>query len=1135
MPVVYSTGLTEVLFHEGGTDYLLVTFGNFGTRANGADYFGRTLVEKNDINCISFAPRFPHWHPRQDISACIHAITDILKKYRIIVAYGDSMGGYGALKHADLLEAHIVIAGSPQFSIDPRDVPGDHRYRPYYDKSLHGDDMRIHAVPSEVAPIRRYALFDPLDADDMSNMLLISGIVDVRSFGLRYTSHYSARLLQSSDAFKQFIALAIAHQDEEMSAFLQVRRKQSWTYRLNLGRTCSMHGHMRTAESLFSSADQLGASAGDLQGALAEHYERRRDLDKAVESATRAKDMFPLHARGYWRLGRLLTKRWDLSDAEAMLRKAVELEPTVTEYHYDLWSFLNAQGRKADVVTLAYAAEPHFRLNAGFLRSLAALFSEFGELEQAEKWMRRASQIDNQLAVAINVDEADCSRPESSKITLSPQWASSNKKVTMVGSDLDWVNRLWEEHARPDAWNFFVSDLHNGDLFLFLSLLRPFRKKLGNDGAIRLITNKVAHCQLASLFPDAIDEVVHTPGATMSGRQVRDWRAAMGHSALERGTLINLYPPDYLSSYIEWGRLWSLFNDHTIYFVHLFKFLLELPLDIAPTPPLISEEAKRTAQALFEDLGLTIGRSLVLWPVAFSQPFMQDQQRVRQHFAALAARAAEAGFIVCTSVAASDPGGEIPGTRRIFVPFDMMIPFCELAGYAVVLRTGVSEVLSWAKCTKVNVYPSEHFAAVASPLAYGLGGTEHSVAFDLISNPDPERFARTVLTELKRGAVGYPKNYVPASVLELLRAPFPYRTSLGQFQRSEFVVRHDYTRVLRSGILAEGWWGLEDWGVWTNGYRSVLYLRPSVSDASQLADGAQHMLVIRLTFPMAVGIREIVRYSVEVNTEIYSHEVRWPDCWQTLQIPISAEQCCNPVRVTFMVDSPASTKLLSGGKADDDRVIGIGLLGVSYERESVVERDRRREGMNEQSKAAKRRFNDGAFLTRFFVGNGIDIGAGSDGLSRYARIFPLITDVRDWDHPDGDAQHLRGVDDECFDFLHSSHTLEHMADPRQALMNWIRVVRRGGHLIITVPDEDMYERGQWPGANPDHKVTFTVCKTESWSPVSINLVDLVREFAGEVELERLNLIRDFFEPEIPGDQTMTPNAECAIEMVLRRR
>src|SRR5579872_5126665 len=204
MALIYQTELTEVLFNEGSTDYVLVTFGNLGTRANGVDYLARSLAEKNDITCIGFAPRFPHWHPCTDIRGCIPAIADILKN-RVVVTYGDSMGGYGALKHADLLGASLAIAGSPQFSIDPRDVPDDHRYRLYYDAALHGDNMRVQAPPPNSDYTQRYVLFDPLDGDDMYNVSLISAAVSVTQLRLPYTSHYSFRLLASSDAFQRFV------------------------------------------------------------------------------------------------------------------------------------------------------------------------------------------------------------------------------------------------------------------------------------------------------------------------------------------------------------------------------------------------------------------------------------------------------------------------------------------------------------------------------------------------------------------------------------------------------------------------------------------------------------------------------------------------------------------------------------------------------------------------------------------------------------------------------------------------------------------------------------------------------------------------------------------------------------------
>lgn len=193
--------------------------------------------------------------------------------------------------------------------------------------------------------------------------------------------------------------------------------------------------------------------------------------------------------------------------------------------------------------------------------------------------------------------------------------------------------------------------------------------------------------------------------------------------------------------------------------------------------------------------------------------------------------------------------------------------------------------------------------------------------------------------------------------------------------------------------------------------------------------------------------------------------------------------------------------------------------------------------MLEQSKSARRRYYDGNFITRYFRGSGIDIGAGQDVIAQYGRQFPLITAVRGWDMPDGDAQYLASIPDNTFDFVHSSHCLEHMQDPQVALRNWIRVAKPGGYLIITVPDEDMYERLQWPSKwTNEHLWSFTIYKTDSPMPKSVNVIDLVREFASQVSCERIKLIDDFFQPHVTDrDLTLTMNAECAIEFILRKK
>ena len=131
--------------------------------------------------------------------------------------------------------------------------------------------------------------------------------------------------------------------------------------------------------------------------------------------------------------------------------------------------------------------------------------------------------------------------------------------------------------------------------------------------------------------------------------------------------------------------------------------------------------------------------------------------------------------------------------------------------------------------------------------------------------------------------------------------------------------------------------------------------------------------------------------------------------------------------------------------------------------------------MKECSKSIARRIREPNFINRYFVGDGLDVGGAPDPLALYREFFPRMRGSKVWDREDGDAQKLGGIEDNSQDFLHSSHCLEHLEDPKKGLLNWFRVVKPGGHLIITVPDEDLYEQGQFPSTyNGDHKWTFTI-------------------------------------------------------------
>jgi SAM-dependent methyltransferase len=188
--------------------------------------------------------------------------------------------------------------------------------------------------------------------------------------------------------------------------------------------------------------------------------------------------------------------------------------------------------------------------------------------------------------------------------------------------------------------------------------------------------------------------------------------------------------------------------------------------------------------------------------------------------------------------------------------------------------------------------------------------------------------------------------------------------------------------------------------------------------------------------------------------------------------------------------------------------------------------------------SVQRRMFDARFATRWFVGIGLDIGGGPDSLALYSELFSGIEKVIVYDLMHGDAQWLDNVEDDSFDFVFASHCLEHLRDPYAALGNWIRVVKPRGHIVIDVPDEDLYEQGHWPSKfNPDHKTSWTIDKEKSWSPVSVNVIDLVRACRTRARTIKIELIDHAYRYRLQGkgvDQTRMPTAESAIEIVLQK-
>lgn len=171
---------------------------------------------------------------------------------------------------------------------------------------------------------------------------------------------------------------------------------------------------------------------------------------------------------------------------------------------------------------------------------------------------------------------------------------------------------------------------------------------------------------------------------------------------------------------------------------------------------------------------------------------------------------------------------------------------------------------------------------------------------------------------------------------------------------------------------------------------------------------------------------------------------------------------------------------------------------------------------------------------KYLSGSGIDIGSGH---------CPLVYDkaeIANWDLEEGDAVFMAGIDDGKFDFVYSSHCLEHLEDVKVGLENWCRILKSGGYLFVVVPDWTLYEKETWPSQfNDDHKASFSIDVPNTFDHRHYNIADDIQPIlaANGVELIEVRLEDEGYDRTLPKelDQTRYRSALAQICLIGRKK
>lgn len=207
------------------------------------------------LSCLGLVSKGKNWFPVARLSAYQERIDQITIQYDTVITYGFSQGGYAAIKHARRFHANIILAFSPQFSIDPAVSKHDTRWAEFYRPEIH---QRMEPNRFDTSG-RVIIVVDPHDRLDLYQVERIGAeIPSIEVVRCHYAGHATVRVVSSSEGFATFLQSVLNGQSVEyLQCRLREYKRRSHGFYLKFGHHCLSRQHPKYADFLCKKAAEL--------------------------------------------------------------------------------------------------------------------------------------------------------------------------------------------------------------------------------------------------------------------------------------------------------------------------------------------------------------------------------------------------------------------------------------------------------------------------------------------------------------------------------------------------------------------------------------------------------------------------------------------------------------------------------------------------------------------------------------------------------------------------------------------------------------------------------------------------------------------------------------------------------------
>ncbi len=233
-----------------------------------------------------------------------------------------------------------------------------------------------------------------------------------------------------------------------------------------------------------------------------------------------------------------------------------------------------------------------------------------------------------------------------------------------------------------------ICDLNLGETYLFCSMLDDFKAE-HNIKKVVLISERWYYRNICEMFDDRIDRSFIS--SAMYSRPFRSFRE------IKEGSFYFIY------DHTKWSFEKLLESGKT----HLeqLKITSGISYDAVIKHHINKEVYKNKAKDLFEKLELKQGKTVLISPEAKSCKSLD-----KSFYQALCNRFKEKGYSVFINLV--DTCHEISDEKSVFLSLAIAVPFCDLCGHVVAIRSGFCDVISSTKARFHIIYPDQCFSKV---------------------------------------------------------------------------------------------------------------------------------------------------------------------------------------------------------------------------------------------------------------------------------------------------------------------------------------------------------------------------------------------------------------------------------------